>query len=196
MRRGIGYSLLVLWAAFASALHLLLMGLTEFILSPIVSVVASDSMPTLRAMVPDVATLLLVATVGRLSRRDTLMVALMVFVGRSAFTGAPPFAVLAGTVGAAYLADTLRTVTELDRPFLRIVSAGLGAALYSYWLAFVDFSLALESEAMGTLHFGSPAAESFGLPLVTGAATAVCGLVLWPVFTRLPGQKRLERRAF
>lgn len=196
MRRSIGYSLLVFWAALASAVHLVLMGLTDFILSPVVSVVTSDSVPTLRAMVPDLGTLLLVATVGRLARRDTLTIAFMVFIGRSAFTGAPPYAVLAGTVGAALLADTLRTVAELDRPFLRVVSAGLGSCLYGYWLAFVEVALAAEAEALGTLHFGAPRPEVLGLPLVTGVATAVCALLCWPVFTRLPGQRRLERRAF
>ncbi|QDV06495.1 hypothetical protein Poly30_20050 [Planctomycetes bacterium Poly30] len=192
MRRAIGYSLLLFWTALAAAVHLTLAGFSVSLFSGI----GADSVPTLRAFVPDLVTLLLVATVGRLSRRDTLMIALVVFVGRSAFTGSPPFAVLAGTILTAYVADTLRTVAELDRPFLRIVSAGLGSLLYGYWLVFVDHALARESQALGELHFGSPDAAAVGLPIVTAVATALCALAFWPVFTRLPGQKRLERRAF
>ena len=150
----------------------------------------------LRAAVPDLVTLLLVASIGRLSRRDTLMIAIVVFVGRSAFTGSPPAAVLAGTVGTAFVADALRTIAELDRPFLRVVSAGLGSLLYGYWLAFVDFALAREAYLFGELHFGDPASSALALPILTAVATAVCALFLWPIFTRLPGQGRLERRAF
>lgn len=196
MRRGIGYSLLLFWTALAAALHLALAGLSVSLFSPVLSVVTAESIPTLRALVPDVVTLLLVATVGRLSRRDTLMIALVVFVGRSAFTASPPFAVLAGTVLTAFVADTLRTVAELDRPFLRVVSAGLGSLLYGYWLVFVDHALGVESEMLGRLHFGWPDPSAFGLPILTATATALFALLFWPIFARLPGQRRLERRAF
>lgn len=196
MKRAIGYSLLMFWAALAGSIHLMLEGFSVALFAPLASAVTLDSLPTLRALVPDLVTLLLVATVGRLSRRDTLMIALVVFVGRSIFTGSPPFAVLAGTILTAYSADALRTVAELDRPFLRVVSAGLGSLLYGYWLVFIDHALASESRVQGELHFGSPDATALGLPIVTAMATAVCALVFWPVFARLPGQKRLERRAF
>ncbi len=196
MKRAIGYSLLVFWAALAATLHITLGGLSNVLLSPVLTLIDVDSGPTLRALVPDLVTLLLVATIGRLSRRDTLMIATCVFVGRSAFTGSPPAAVLAGTVATAFVADALRTIAELDRPFLRVVSAGLGSLLYAYWLAFVDYALAREAYAAGQLQFGDPSSDALGLPILTAAATAVCALFLWPVFTRLPGQRRLERRAF
>ena len=77
MRRAIGYSLLLFWAALAAALHLALSGLSLSIFAPVASAISTDSAPTLRAMVPDLATLLLVASVGRLSRRDTLMIAIV-----------------------------------------------------------------------------------------------------------------------
>ena len=196
MRRAIGYSLLLFWATLAAALHLVLVGLSVSMFSPVMSAVTTDSLPTLRALVPDLATLLLVASVGRLSRRDTLMIAVVVFVGRSAFTASPPFAVLSGTIATAYIADSLRTVAELDRPLLRVVSAGLGSLVYGYWLIFVDHVRSTESVVLGRLQFGWPDASAFGLPIVTAVATAVCALLFWPLFTRLPGQKRLERRAF
>lgn len=196
MRRSIGYSLLVFWAALAAALHITLAGISVAILSPVLSLIDANSAPMLRAIVPDLATLLLVASIGRLSRRDTLMIAVVVFVGRSAFTGSPPAAVLAGTIGTAFMADALRTIAELDRPFLRVASAGLGSLLYGYWLAFVDYALSREAYALGELHFGDPSSSALGLPVLTAAATATCALFFWPIFTRLPGLRRLERRAF
>lgn len=196
MRRAIGYSLLVFWAALAASLHLALSGLSTTLLSPVLSLLDVNSLPMLRAIVPDLVTILLVASIGRLSRRDTLMIAIVVFVGRSGFTGSPPAAVLAGTVATAFMADALRTIAELDRPFLRVVSAGLGSLFYAYWLAFVDYALAREAYVLGELHFGDPSASALGLPILTAAATAVCALFFWPIFTRLPGQRRLERRAF
>ncbi len=196
MKRAIGYSLLVFWAALAATLHLTLAGLSSSLLSPVLTLIDAESGPMLRALVPDLVTLLLVASIGRLSRQDTFLIAAAIFVGRSAFTGSPPAAVLAGTIATAFLADALRTIAELDRPFLRVVSAGLGSLVYAYWLAFVDYALAREAYATGQLQFGDPSSGALGLPILTAAATAVCALFLWPLFTRLPGQRRLERRAF
>ena len=196
MNRAIGYSLLVFWTALAGSLHAVFAGLSTALLSPVLSLIDAETLPMLRATVPDLVTLLLVATIGRFSRRDTLVIAIVVFVGRSAFTGSPPAAVLAGTVGTAMLADGLRTIAELDRPFLRVAGAGLGSLFYGYWLAFVDYALAREAFFLGELHFGDPSASALALPLLTALATAICALFFWPIFTHLPGMSRLERRAF
>lgn len=192
MGRALGWSLLCFWAALGAAVQLALIGVFVGLLPAL----PGEVVGTVRAAVPDLATLLLVAAVGRLSSRDLLWIAVVVALGRSAFTAAPPLAVLSGSLATALLGDALRTVAELDRPFLRIVSAGLGALVYGYWLLFVDYALSREAAARGDLAFGWPDASSAGLPLVTAAATAAVALLAWPLFAGLPGLRKLERRAF
>lgn len=188
MKRGIGYALLFLWVAFAGALQLFAVGLAPS--------VGHAGATFARALVPDLMTLVLVAAVGRLARRDVVRIALVAALARAAFTAAPPFAIVAGSVLVAMIADTIRRFAELDRSSLRFVAAGAGALAFGLWLLFVDVARAGEARANGTLGFGRVDAYAALLPLVTALVTALVGLALWPALQRLPGLGRLERRAF
>lgn len=202
MRRPIGYAILFAWTAIVCSIQLVALGLIPY---PLTGDGASggDVVPTVmaRMLVPDLSTILLVAVAGRLAKRDLVAIALTVAASRIAFTGAQPFAVLAGTLAVAFIADGLRRFAELDRPGLRVLSTGLGSFLYASWLMFVDVVRSNEAGARGS--FGTDASGGGAIaidavlwPFMTAAATAVIAFALWPAFRNLPGLGRLERRAF
>lgn len=188
MKRSIGFLALFLWTAIACSLQLALLGFM-----PRVDLVGSVLS---RALIPDLSTILLVATIGRLDRRDALWIAMAVAASRVAFTSSPPAAVLSGTIATAYIAEALSRLSEMDRPFLRIVGAGLGSLVFSAWLLFVDFAHMSEAQARGGLSFGSVGGEVVAVPFLTAASSAAIAFALWPIFRHLPGLGRLERRAF
>ncbi|MEL6712675.1 MAG: hypothetical protein AAFZ87_01665 [Planctomycetota bacterium] len=196
MKRAFGYAAVAVWGALAQTLQLLLQGLF-----PAVDV-ASPGTVLVRALAPDFATLVLVAAVGRLARRDALHLALFVALGRASFTAAPPLGVAAGALVVAVVADGLRGFAELDRPVLRFLAAAAGAALFSLWIGFVEYVRFQEASAVGVLAAGGLGLGAVDLSVAAGAAgvtavtTAVIGLVLWRVFAGLPGLVLLERRAF
>ena len=192
MRRPIGYGMLVFWVAVAASLQVFLLAS----IGALTPDAAGSSGGSFRSLAPDLVTVLLVATVGRLDRRDTMTICLFVALGRVAFTSSPPMAVLAGSIATGFLADALRGYAELERPMLRIVCAGLGALAYGSWLLFVDFVSSREAALSGGLAFGWPSRSTLSAPIITAFATAACALFVWPLFARLPGLKRLERRAF
>ncbi|MEM9381645.1 MAG: hypothetical protein AAGB93_16945 [Planctomycetota bacterium] len=141
-------------------------------------------------------TLVLVAAVGRLARRDAVALAAVAAAARTAFTASPPFAVLAGTIGVALIADTVRRFAELDRPSLRFAAAGAGALAFGLWLLFVDLARASDVRAADRIGLADLQPVHAALPFLTALATALVGLLLWPVLVQLPGLRQLERRAF
>ncbi len=149
-----------------------------------------------RACVPDLMTLVLVVAVGRLDRRDVVTLALVTAAARAACTAASPFAVLAGCLVAALIADTIRRFADLDRAWLRAGAAGSGALALGTWLLVVDLVRGSEARVTGGLSFGQASDGDFLLAVLTAAVTAVIAPLVWPALHRLPGLRRLERRAF
>lgn len=191
MKRLLGYGVLALWCALAQALQLVLQGLCP------APDAAAPGTVLARALAPDFATLVLVAAVGRLARQDALVLAFACALGRASFTAAPPLGVAAGVLVVAVLADGLRGFAQLDRPFLRLVAAGLGTLVFSLWLGLVEFVRFQDASALLGLGFGAvDLSVAAGAAAVTAATTAVFGVVAWPVFAALPGLGTLERRAF
>lgn len=188
MRRAIGYAFLFAWVAFAGGVQLLLLACAPQI--------GSDLAAFVRASVPDLMTLVLVASVGRLASRDVIMIGAVAALARVAFTGASPFAILAGSIAVALVADAIRGFAELDRPSLRFFAAGSGALAFGLWLLFVDLARSGAARESGALGFGRVEAGDVLLPFATAVMTALVGLLLWPVLQRLPGLGKLERRAF
>lgn len=188
MKRASGFVLFAFWVAFACALQVALLAFGPWVDLGTASVT--------RALVPDLGICVLVAAVARVGRRDAVGLAIAATVGRAAFTGAAPFALLAGSIVVAYLAGSLGRMAELDRPFLRVTSAGIGALLFGWWLLFVDFVRAGEARASGALSFGEVVAPLAWAPLVTAFTTALVAFALWPMLRALPGLRRLERRVF
>ena len=125
MKRASGFVLVALWVAFACALQVTLLAFGPW--------VDFGGASVTRALVPDLGTCVLVAAVARVGRRDAVGLAIAATIGRAAFTGASPFAVLAGSIAVAYLAGTLGRIAELDRPLLRVTSAGVGALIFGSW---------------------------------------------------------------
>lgn len=188
MRRFQGYVLLSVWTALAAAIQL-----TLLTAAPGVGVEGAEAV---RAAVPDLATLVLVAAIGRLTGHDLVALAAASAMGRVAFTAASPFAVLAGSLGVAFAAEGIRRVAELDRPSLRFGAAFVGAGLYSGWMLFVDLIRSSEARLTGAIGAGRIDLADGVQPLVSAGVSAVAALVLWPLIVRLPGLGRLERRGF
>lgn len=188
MKRLTSYFLLFLWTALASAAQLAALGMAP----PVVEGAPSVA----RAAIPDLATVLLVAAVGRLARRDVVRLAIVVTLGRVAFTAASPFAVLAGCMIVALAADGMRRFADLERGVLRIAAAGICVLIYGAWLLFVDLVRASEAMSTGAAAFGSVDLERASMPVLTAFTSAVLAALSWPVLSRLPGLARLERRAF
>ncbi len=188
MKRAIGFSVLFFWTAVACSMQLAMLGFMP-------RLDLSGSVLS-RALVPDISTIVLVATIGRFDRRDALWIAIAVASARVAFTSSPPPAVLCGTIVTAFIAEGLSRLSELDRPLMRIVGAGLGSLAFSAWLLFVDFAYISESQARGILGFGDVGGEAVLVPILTAMSSAVIAFALWPVFRHLPGLGRLERRDF
>lgn len=192
MRRAIGWILTFAWAALAAAAQVGLLALAPEPAADGAGLVA-------RALVPDLAAIVLVAVVARAGRQDLIACAVVISLARIGFTAASPFAVLAGTLAAALIADAVRGVAELERPALRVVAAAGGAFAFGAWLAFVDLvrlEEAARAAAGGPLAFGSVGPTTFAAPLLTGLVTGVIAFALWPLFRGLAGLSNLERRAF
>jgi hypothetical protein len=188
VKRGIGYTLLFVWVSLAGAAQAFALGLAPR--------VGEGFGALARALVPDLMTLVLVAAVGRLARRDVVRLALVAAAARAGWTAAPPYAVVAGTLAVALVADSVRRIAELDRPSLRFCAAGAGSLLLGLWLLFVDLVRADAARVSGAMGFGAVGPGDAALPFLTALVTALAGLVLWPLLVRLPGLGRLERRAF
>lgn len=188
MKRVVGFVLVAVWVALACAAQVTLLAFGPWVDIGTASVT--------RALVPDLGICVLVAAVARVGRRDAVGLAVAATIGRAAFTGAAPFAVLAGSIVVAFMAGSLGRMAELDRPFLRVTSAGLGALVFSAWLLFVDFVRADEARASGALSFGEVGLELTWAPLATAFTTALVAFALWPMLRVLPGLRRLERPAF
>ena len=188
MNRVTSLGIFFLWVSLAGAVQLFLIGGAS---GPGV-----DGPALWRAMVPDLMTLVLVVAVGRLDRRDVVTLALVTAAARAACTAAPPFAVLSGCLVAALIADTIRRFADLDRAWLRAGAAGLGALALGTWLLVVDLVRESEARATDGLNFGQASGGDFVLPALTATATALVAPLAWPVLHRLPGLRRLERRAF
>lgn len=198
MKRAIGYALVFVWCAVCCALQFAALGFAP------PAVTNGPDVPSTviaRMGVPDLATIFLVAAVGRLARRDLVAIAVTAAAARIAFTTAPPFAVFAGTLAVALVADFVRGFAELDAPGLRVASSALGSFVYAAWLMLVDAARSVEAQLVDPV---SPAGSGGGAldanalfgPFVTGLSTAVIAFALWPLFRSLPGLSRLERRAF
>lgn len=188
MKRLAGYALVAVWVALACAAQVTMLSFAPW-------VDAEGSFLT-RALVPDLGVCVLVAAVARVGRHDAVGLAISATIGRAAFTGAAPFAVLAGSLAVAMLAGSLGRLAELDRPFLRVTSAGLGALLFGAWLLFVDLVRSDEARARGALAFGHVGTGHLLIPLLTAFTTALVAFALWPALRSLPGLRRLERPAF
>lgn len=189
MRRVIGWTLAFTWAALAVAAQV---GMLSLAPEP----GADGAGLTARALVPDLSTIVLVALVARTGGRDVIACAATVTLARIGFTAASPFAVLAGTMGAALIADAVRGVAELERPLLRVVACATGAFVFGAWLAFVDLVRLEDASGGGGLAFGDVGPETFGAPLLTAVVTGVIAFALWPLFHSLAGLSYLERRGF
>lgn len=191
MRRVVGLVLVALWVSFGCAATLALAAWT-----PPLDLAAPGRALT-RGLAPDVATVVLVAAVGRLDRRDLVALALAATLGRVAFTAATPLATLTGCLLTALVADGLRGFADLASPPLRLAAAGFGTLAMALWMLFVDYVRFEDAGARGELEFGAldPASAVLGA-LIMAAVTAAFGFALWPLFARLPGLDLLERRAF
>jgi hypothetical protein len=188
VKRLLALGVFFLWVVLAGALQLLLVGGTG---GP-----GADGPAYLRACVPDLMTLVLVSAVGRLDRRDVVLLAAVAATARAACSASPPFALLAGCVTVALIADTIRRFADLERPWLRAAAAGAGALLLGLWLLLVDLLREGGARATSAMSFGSVSEADLALPLLTAAMTAAAAPVVWPALHRLPGLRRLERRRF
>lgn len=188
MKRASGFVLVAFWVAFACALQVALLAFGPW--------VDFGGASITRALVPDLGTCVLVAAVARIGRRDAVGLAIAATIGRAAFTGASPFAVLAGSIAVAYLAGSLGRMAELDRPLLRVTSAGVGALVFGSWLLFVDFVRIDEARGSGALAFGAVGLHLVWAPLITAFTTAMVAFSIWPMLRALPGLRRLERSVF
>lgn len=191
MKRVVGYTCVACWSAALGALQL---AVQAFGPAPDL---ASPGSVLGRALAPDLGTLFLAAAVGRLARRDYLVLALVAALGRATFTAASPLAVASGCIAVALIADVLRGFAELDRAFLRVLAAGLGALVFTLWLGFVDFVRFGDAGARGGLGFGAiDPATAAGAALTTAVTTAGVAPFVWRLFAHLPGLSLLVRRAF
>jgi hypothetical protein len=188
MKRLTSLGVFFLWVSLAGAVQLVLISGAS---GPGV-----DGPALGRACVPDLMTLVLVVAVGRLDRRDVVTLALIAAAARAACTAAPPFAVLSGCLVAALAADAIRRFADLDRAWLRAGAAGSGALAIGTWLLLVDLVRGSEARVTGRLSFGQASDADFVLAALTAAVTALVAPLVWPALHRLPGLRRLERRAF
>ena len=188
MRRLRSLGVYFLWVSVAGALQLLLIGLTS---GP-----GPAGPALLRSCVPDLMTLVLVVAIGRLDRRDAVVLAVLTATARAGCTASPPLAVLAGCVVVALIADGIRGFADLERPWLRAAAAGAGALVLGQWLLVVDFVRESEARLTSAMSFGRATEVDLLLPLLTAVVTAAAAPLVWPALHRLPGLRRLERRAF
>lgn len=144
--------------------------------------------PRLGSWTPDAGLLFCFALLLALPESRARWAAVWIALARTAFGADPPLAVLAGYLGFVGLCHAARTVFDLERPLVRGLVAGLGAAgLARFWSAARAQALAAEGVRV-------PALETFAW---TGAATtAVAALLLLPALARLPGLQPLRRRRF
>jgi hypothetical protein len=140
----------------------------------------------LGAWTPDLGLVLLLTWAGRLGRGRVEVGALMVAGARASLGADPPVALAAAYLGAALLVSFLRTGLEIDRPVLRVLSAGTLAWLVAHFL------VASSTAALAASGSGAEAIDARLWP--AAASTALAGLVLAPLLRQLPGPARRTRR--
>lgn len=139
--------------------------------------------------VPDLSLLLLVACAGRFESRDVPKAALVIGLGRIAFSVEPPAALLVGLLVAGTIVVAVRTVAEVNGPLMRTALTALCTFGFGAWLVIVHV---VRTERAGG---GTPIPLGFALSLWRGAlATALLGFFVGPLLAYLPGLTRLRRR--
>ena len=137
------------------------------------------------AWVPDVGLVLLLGLILRVTPRRARWAAVWIAVARIAFGADPPVAVLAGYLGFVGFCRALRGAVELERPLVRAVLGGLGAALLAFfWTAAREIEI--------DRHGVSPHLQGFYWQ--SAAATALAALLLGALPARLPGLVPLWKR--
>lgn len=140
----------------------------------------------LGAWTPDLGLVLLLAWAGRLGPGRVEVGALMVAGARASLGADPPIALAAAYLGAALIVGILRAGLEIDRPALRVLSAGALAWLVAHFL------VASSSAALAASGSGAEGIDTRLWP--AAASTALAGLVLSPLLKRLPGPAKRARR--
>ena len=163
--RAVSWGMLAVWGSWLTALQ-----------------AAAVSGTALGSATPDLSLVLLLGCSTRLHRRDVVPAALVVALGRIAYSVDPPAAVLAAYLSVAVAVRSARRVADVDRPAFRVLLGGLLALAVSAWLTLVH-----------DLRSGSGTATAVA-PLLPGAVATAVACVAAGGFVMLPGLTPLRRR--
>lgn len=134
---------------------------------------------------PEFAIVLLIAVEGTLPKREAAGVAIGLALFRTMFSADPPFAVLAGTLGLAWILGALRELLLIDRALARTVLAFVAALVFAWWIGFAH------ARADGVAF-----APEWASLMTSAIATSLATLVGVPIARRLPGLAPLWQRRF
>jgi hypothetical protein len=162
--------MLVVWSSWIAALQGLLVARTPF-----------------GAWVPDAGLLLVLACAASFDRREAPRVALLVALGRIAFTIEPAPAVLAGFLLAGLVVRAVATVAEVEGALVRTILAGLAGWLFAAWLELVHH--VRDGKAEQIVDLLPQAARLWPI----GFSSAVFALCFAGWLARLPGLSPLRR---
>ena len=135
---------------------------------------------------PEGGLLLLLALASRVPPARARWIAAWVALLRSATSADPPLAIAVGYLGFVGVCNLVRDVVELDRPLVRAVVAGTGAALLARLLT------AARAAELARAGIGTAVGD---YAWTNALATALAALLLGQLLARLPGLRPLWRRA-
>lgn len=141
--------------------------------------------------IPDLGLVYVLAVQARLRRGDLLVAVLLGAYCRASLSLDPPLAILAGYLGAAGLAGSVRSMLAVEDRFLLALVVGLAVLGFGAWMR-VAVGLRGDGLTPGQ-HPGAPLASCLGGWRV-GISSAMCALLLGPVLAGLPGLTPLRRR--
>lgn len=141
--------------------------------------------------IPDLGLVYVLAVQARLRRGDLLVAVLLGAYCRAALSLDPPLAILAGYLGAAGLATSVRSMLAVEDRFLLALVVGLAVLGFGAWMR-----VAVGLRGEGPIGARDPGAWLW-LCLGgwrVGISSALCALTLGPVLAGLPGLTPLRRR--
>ncbi|MFT5051307.1 MAG: hypothetical protein ACI8QZ_002718 [Chlamydiales bacterium] len=139
--------------------------------------------------VPDLSLLLLLACAARFDSGDVPKAALVIALGRVAFSVEPPAALLVAFLATSVLVLGVRSVAQVNGAFVRVSLAVVCSWSLGAWLVFVHV---VRVQRMGG---DAPLSLAFALDLWRGAlTTGVAAVLVGPTLAYLPGLTNLRRR--